>query len=152
MKLAEALQLRADLNRTINQLNNRLNTNAIYQEGEKPNEDPKELLTQLNSSVEQLQKLISQINITNVKTVVEGRTVTEMIAEKDCLSTKIRIYTDLVEAASSNTRRATRTEIKILPSVDVKSMQKEIDSMSKKLRLLDNKIQQTNWTVDLIEE
>lgn len=152
MKLAEALQLRADLNRTINQLNSRLCTNAIYQEGESPNEDPEELMNQLNSCIEQMQTLITQINITNVKTVVEGKTITEMIAEKDCLSKKIGIYNDLVEAASSNTRRASRTEIKIMPSVEVKKIQKKIDAMSKQLRVLDNRIQQSNWTVDLIEK
>ncbi|MEO2800040.1 DIP1984 family protein, partial [Flavonifractor plautii] len=36
MKLAEALQERADLNRNIEQLKNRLSSNALVQEGEQP--------------------------------------------------------------------------------------------------------------------
>lgn len=38
MKLAEALQERADLNRKIDQLRARLSANATVQEGEKPGE------------------------------------------------------------------------------------------------------------------
>ena len=38
MKLAEALQERADLNRRIQQLQQRLNSNAIVQEGGRPAE------------------------------------------------------------------------------------------------------------------
>ena len=44
MKVAEALQLRADLNRRIAQLGERLNANALVQEGESTPEDPKALL------------------------------------------------------------------------------------------------------------
>ena len=40
MKLAEALQERADLNKKISDLRGRLNQNSLVQEGEKPNEDP----------------------------------------------------------------------------------------------------------------
>lgn len=41
MKLAEALQERADLNRRIQQLQGRLNSNAVVQEGERPPESPR---------------------------------------------------------------------------------------------------------------
>ncbi len=44
MKLAEALQERADLKRTLNSLKERLQRVALVQEGEKPAEDPQELL------------------------------------------------------------------------------------------------------------
>ena len=44
MKLAEALQERADLNRRIEQLRARIQTNALVQEGEKPAEDPQKLI------------------------------------------------------------------------------------------------------------
>ena len=63
MKLAEALQERADLNRRIESLRVRLNTNAIVQEGEKSPEDPKELLKELNRCTTRLEELIKKINI-----------------------------------------------------------------------------------------
>ena len=40
MKLAEALQERADLNRTIQQLKERLDNNVLVQEGQQPAEQP----------------------------------------------------------------------------------------------------------------
>ena len=43
MKLAEALQERADLNRRIEQLNSRLYRNSKVQQGRNPEEDPAEL-------------------------------------------------------------------------------------------------------------
>ena len=43
MKLAVALQERADLNIKIGDLKARINRNVLVQEGEKPTEDPKDL-------------------------------------------------------------------------------------------------------------
>ena len=58
MKLATALSERADLQRRIAELGGRLNNNAKVQDGEKPSEDPKELLTELNKDFERLEELI----------------------------------------------------------------------------------------------
>ena len=44
MKLAEALQERADLNKKIEQLRSRITSNALMQEGVLPVEDPEQLL------------------------------------------------------------------------------------------------------------
>ena len=51
MKLAEALTLRADLQKRAAQLQNRLYNNAKVQEGEKPAEDPRGLLEDRKSVV-----------------------------------------------------------------------------------------------------
>ena len=149
MKLAEALQERADLNRQIEQLKFRLANNAITQEGEVPAEDPGQLLERLNRSVARLEELMAAINLANCRTVVDGMTLTQLIARKDCLRLKIEAYRELAEAASQTAHRATRSEIRILSAVDVKAIQADVDAMAKELRLLDNKLQQTNWTTDL---
>ena len=60
MKLAEALQMRADMNRRIEQVVNRLSNNSLHQEGEKPLEDPEMLLNELNDTLSELQKMISK--------------------------------------------------------------------------------------------
>ena len=52
MKLAEALQERADLNRNIEQLKSRLNNNVLVQEGEKTVEEPAKLKQELDASLE----------------------------------------------------------------------------------------------------
>ena len=150
MKLAEALQERADLNVKIEQLRIRLQNNALVQEGEKTAEDPAELLDELDRSVDMLRELMTRINMTNCSTVQDGITITEMIAKRDALATKIRSYRDLVSVASGTARRAMHTEIKVFSAVDVKSLQKKIDEMSKELRLTDNCIQSLNWQTELI--
>ena len=151
MKLAEALQERADLNRRIEQLRYRLSNNVLVQEGEKPLEDPAALLEELESSFTRLEWLIARINLTNCAVKVEGRSLTELIARRDVLSLRADAYRRLVEEASQNTHRATRTEIKILSAVDVPALQRQADDASRELRLLDNTLQATNWTVDLME-
>ena len=151
IKLAEALQERADLNRRIEQLRYRLNNNVLVQEGEKPLEDPASLLEELESSFTRLEWLIARINLTNCAVKVEGRSLTELIARRDVLSLRAEAYRRLVEEASQNTHRATRTEIKILSAVDVPALQRQADDASRELRLLYNTLQATNWTADLME-
>lgn len=149
MKLAEALQERADLKKNIEQLRYRLITNMLVQEGEKPAEDPQELMRELDGCTARMQELVTLINHKNGTTIVDGETLTSMISRRDTLSTRIGIYREMVDSASRGTLRATRSEIKIYSTIDVRAIQRQIDDMSKKLRELDNKIQMTNWTTEL---
>lgn len=151
MRLAEALQERADLNRKIEQLRTRLRNNAVVQEGEKPLEDPVELKTELDSCIERLSYLISRINHTNCQIMVEGKTLTEMIAQKDTLLLQISVYRDIIGSASHLVERVRMSEIKILPAVSVVDLQTEVDSLAAKMRRIENKLQEINWTRDLIE-
>ncbi len=150
MKLAEALQERADLNRRIEQLRSRLNMNATVQEGESPAEDPEALLSELNACTDRLKELICRINLTNANIKVKDYTLTQLLAAKDSLSVKVSVYRDFLNNASQVVYRASGREIKINPSVNVAEIQKNVDKMSSELRILDNKIQQANWMYDLI--
>ena len=151
MKLAEALQERADLNRNIEQLQSRLNNNVLVQEGEEPAEDPQKSKEMLDESIARLAYLIKCINQTNCQTIIDGKSLTELIAQKDALSLKIHAYKDIVYTAAQSVYRARNTEIKIKQTINVASWQAEIDQMAKNLRLLDNKLQENNWQTDLIE-
>ena len=151
MKLAEALQERADINRNIEQLKNRLKNNVLVQEGEKTAEEPEKLKHELDMAIERLVYLISRINLTNSQMRVSGQTLTELIAKRDALSLKIQTYKDTVNAGSQISYRARNTEIKIKPAIVVMDWQAEIDNMAKELRLLDNKLQESNWNIDLME-
>ncbi len=149
MKLAEALHARSDLKRQLNQLEYRMSNNALVQEGEQPNEKPSELFKQYNDGLKQLEELIIRINLTNSRAKVDGVTLTELIARRDTLKQKIDAYRSVLSTASSNTSRATRTEIKVLSTINVESFQKDVDRMSRDLRELDNKIQEANWKIEL---
>ena len=48
MKLAEALILRSDLQKRIEQLKNRLRNNVMVQEGDRPSEEPEVLLKEFD--------------------------------------------------------------------------------------------------------
>ncbi len=154
MKLAEALQERKDLNQRLEQLRYRLTNNALVQEGDKPEEDPRELLRELDGAAARLQELMGRINLTNSRTAVEvdgkSRTLTELIAEKDALAVKLDAYRRLIDAASQTARAARGSEIRIRAAVPVAELQKQTDQMAKRLRELDNLLQETNWKTELL--
>ena len=151
MKLAEALQERADLNTRIEQLRDRAQNNALVQEGEKPAEDPKALVKELDECLDRLEKLIAAINLTNSVTKAGGTTLTELIARRDVLKLKLSAYRDIIYVAGRSVTRARGTEIKIVPVLKAAELQKKADELAREIRLTDNLIQQTNWTVDLVE-
>lgn len=151
MKLAEALQERADLNRSIAQLKSRLKASALVQQGEQPLEDPAQLKQSLDKAVQRLAWLIARINHTNCTTLAEGQSLTELIARKDTLTLQIQLYREILQEASQANYRARGTEIRILPTIQVADWQAQLDELCRQLRLLDNLLQRTNWETDLLE-
>ncbi|MDO5088437.1 MAG: DIP1984 family protein [Leptotrichiaceae bacterium] len=151
MKLAEALILRADLQKRIEQLRIRLNNNAKVQENDTPTEDPKALIDELNASIEQLTLLIKKINRTNCTATSENMTLADLIAERDTLTLKANIMRTFLQYASQKVELYSNKEIRILSTVDVPSLQKEIDSLSKKIREIDTELQRANWLTDLVD-
>ena len=149
MKLAEALKERADIQTRIGQLRSRLCLNARVQEGEKPSEDPEELLRELDALVSRLEELITRINLTNAETLVEGVSLTALIAKRDCLQKKTDILRGFISEASSLVNRATRSEIRIKSTVNVAEKRRELDSLAQELRQTDSRIQQLNWLTEL---
>lgn len=152
MKLAEALILRSDLQKRIEQLRVRLNNNAKVQENDKPSENPEELLNELDNNINQLKILIKQINRTNCVTVSNGQTLADLIAERDTLTLKSNILRGFLNIAGQKVNLYSTTEIKIMSTVDVPALQKELDQLSKKIRETDTELQQANWLTELIED
>ena len=151
MKLAEALILRADLQKRIDQLRVRLNNNAKVQENDEPSENPEELLNELDNNINHLKILIKQINKTNCVTVSNGQTLADLIAERDTLTLKSNILRGFLNIAGQKVNLYSTTEIKIMSTVDVPALQKELDLLSKKIRETDTELQQANWLTELIE-
>ena len=142
MKLAEALQIRADLQRRLAQMPSRLRNNATVQEGTKPTED---------GLLSQLEEITTRINMTNsTVTDDDGNSLTALISRRDMLRKKAEILRGFAAEAGNITPRRTLTEIRVLSTVDVAALQKECDLISKSLRETDIKIQSLNWTKDLI--
>ncbi|MBP1561154.1 MAG: DIP1984 family protein [Oscillospiraceae bacterium] len=150
MKLASALSERTDIQNRISELSVRLNNNAKVQDGDKPAEDPIVLMGELDRLLKRLEELMARINLTNSRTVSDGRTITEILAHRDCLKKKIELTRSFLNTASNKVNRMTRTEIKIVSTVSVSEIQADLDELSKQLRITDEKIQELNWTTELI--
>ena len=151
MKLAEALQIRADLQRRIAQMPSRLANNARVQEGSAPSEQPAELLAELRRMLGELERLIIRINLANSRPVGDdgATTMTALIARRDTLRRHIDMMRGFLNAASDLTPRHTLTEIRVISTVDVAAFREAHDALSKELRELEIRIQSLNWTIDL---
>ena len=151
MKLAEALSIRKDLQKRIQQLGQRIQNNVKVQEGDEPSEQPRELLRELDDCLTRLESIIWHINATNMQTRNgEGKTLTELMAQKDVLTMRIGSLRSVFDAASAGQDRYSRSEIKMVTVIDVKQLSKQIDDYSAQLRKLDIEIQSMNFQTELI--
>lgn len=155
MKLAEALIQRADTQKRIHELRQRLARNARVQEGDQPAEEPQELLEEVERLTETLIALIQRINRTNAASeFASGKTISDALAERDILALRQKVYRDLADAAASSGPdrfRWTRSEIKFQSSVNVAEIQRQADVLSRRYRELDTQLQALNWEVELLE-
>ena len=151
MKLAEALNLRADLQKSVEQLKSRLIDNVKVQEGDLPAEQPSVLFAELDNILPQLETLIVKINLTNTQTKIDDKSMTQLLAEKDVLQKKLDIYRSAYSRAIIRNERYSRNEIRFVSIIDGESLQKNINAMSKQYRELDMKIQQANWITELMD-
>jgi hypothetical protein len=150
MKLAEALILRADYKKRIEQLKARLLRNARVQEGDGPAENPLELLDELNHVASELNDLIKRINRANSTTeFASGLSISDVLAERDVLVMRRGVYAELASNAATRQDRYMRTEIKYVSTVDIAAMQKQADELSKAYREMDSRIQELNWKTEL---
>jgi len=151
MKLAEALIIRSDLQRRISELETRLLRSAKVQEGEQPPENPVELLQELERDTKELTEIIQKIYNTNAITVIDGvGTITDALAKREVLMLKRNIISSFLKEASVKQNRYSSSEIKILSTVEISKVQKYIDDIAAQYRLLDTKIQEKNWLVDVV--
>lgn len=150
MKLAEALVLRADKKKRIEQLKQRILRNAKVQEGQKPAEDPESLIKEMEKISEELIELIQRINRTNSNTEFEkGSSLADAIAKRDILVLKNSIYRDLAQTATITQDIRTKSEVKFKGTVNVPQIQERADQIAKEHRELDTKIQEMNWQTEL---
>ncbi len=165
-KLAEALVERKSLQERFARLQTRLSGSAKVQEGETPDEPPAALLDEADRTLADIKRLTIQINRTNSQTVMpnipsangvggNGQTIMEAIAERDRLLSQKHLLDGLNTAARVEPSRQAfglgRNEVKWHATIDVGALQKQIDAAAQAYRILDTRIQEVNWTTELIE-
>ena len=141
------MSIRADLQKKVAQLKERIKESAKVQEGDEPCDNVEEL----DEAVVQLEDLIYRINITNVQIVQDGDSLTRLIAKRDVLSMRVKALKEVVNYVAANDTRFGRNELKSVRNIDIKALRKEADTYAKQYRELDLKIQSLNWTVDLVD-
>ena len=141
------MSIRADLQKKVAQLKERIKESAKVQEGDEPCDNVEEL----DEAVVQLEDLIYRINITNVQIVQDGDSLTRLIANRDVLSMRVKALKEVVNYVAANDTRFGRNELKYVRTIDIKALRKEADIYAKQYRELDLRIQSLNWTVDLVD-
>lgn len=150
MKLAEGLLLRADLKKKVEHLENRIRPVLIVLDGKKPQEDPTKLLAQLRKTIEDLEAIIIRINKTNNNTLIEGEgSLMNALAKRDSLKLLAEKLRTIRQSAQINNMGYNSTEFKA--SIDIHSLQIEIDQTGRAFRQIDSKIQEINWLTELEE-
>lgn len=155
MKLAEALALRAEAARRVEQLRGRIVDNARYQEGETPTEDAASLLAQTRQVCAELESLIRRINRTNTIAQLGTGTITDAIARRDMLKLQHNVITAAADAAAGRERgwgRQLRSELTFVSALPVADLRAQADDVARRIRELDIDIQRTNWEIDLLDE
>jgi len=150
MKLAEALLLRGDIQKKIASLRERVVRNGLVQEGSAPHEDPNALLLEASAVIDELEKLVTSINVANLSNKLpDGRTLTAAIAHRDSLVQRHSFLQAAIGATQKEPDRYSVREIKWVAAVDVAKLQKQSEDLARQIRELNAKIQETNWKVDL---
>lgn len=150
MKLAEALSRRSALIEKSQQLRSRLKDCIKIQEGDEPTEDSEHVIAELDQTLDELQKLVYRINMTNTNAVIEDRNLTSLLAERDTLSMRTKTLYDGLKHLTEREERYGRMEVKYVRMVNAKEFRKLHDQSAARLRELDLKIQALGWSTDLM--
>ncbi|APU16439.1 MULTISPECIES: DIP1984 family protein [Actinoalloteichus] len=156
MKLGEALAVRAETARRIEQVRARIIDNARYQEGETPAENAADLLAEAEQACAELESLIRRINRTNSATRLGDGTITDALAHRDGLRLRHSVITDAADAAAGRRDRRgggrqLRSELLFLAALPVAELRAQADRVAQEIRTVDVAIQRSNWEVDLLD-
>jgi len=159
MLIGEALNRRADLQKRIAQLQDRLRACVVAQEDEEPPEDPGELMKEIDRLCTELEGLIAQINHANASAkLADGASVTEALARRDVIALRQGALRAAIKAATGEGgvlgggfSRYSRSEIRTVRHVRVSELQDRLDALARQRRELDNRVQEHNWQSALAE-
>lgn len=152
MKLAETLMLRADMQKKIASLRERIGQNAVVQEGDKPHEDPAKLMKEAFGVMADLESLVFKINEANLQNALpDGRSLTEAIARRDTLTAQHSLLQHALAGTQREPDRYSMSEIKWVATLKVANLQKQADDLAQKIRELNSAIQETNWKSEIAD-
>lgn len=149
MKLAQLIALRKETVQRLEAISESLGDNAVVEEGKKALEDPMILMKECDRLTLLHEEIICAINMANMHNVVDGETLTQMMARREAWANRISVLSALRSEASSTNTRANKSEILFKSAVDVKALQKYLDKLARDLRVLDAKMQEAIWQIEV---
>ncbi len=150
MKLAEALLLRGDVQKKLASLRERISRNVLLQEGNAPHEDPNALLQEAMTVIAELEALVVKINVANLgNRLPDGRSLTAAIAFRDSLMQRHAVLQSAIGATQKEPDRYSVREIKWVAAVDVGMLQKQSEDLSRQIREINARIQESNWLIEI---
>ena len=153
MKIAEAMAERAAMRTKLNDLLLRMRSAGTYQEGQSPSEDVMALLSEWKEVRRDLTALELRINRTNARIELEiGLTIADAIVHRNELSMLAMIHKQLADigAGATTAPRWGRAELVTKTDIPVTEMRNTSDDYARLRRELDMRLQQLDWTVDLL--
>jgi translation initiation factor IF-1 len=152
MKIAEALNERKDLQVKLTQLKNQMKANVMIQEGDKVTANPEEVIAQYSDANKRLAHIITKINKLNTVTYLVHMpelTLTQAIENREELRRQYDLVNSAIKTGEESTRMYSRSEIKMVRTIDLPKYHKLRDSLGKSIREYDTAIQETNWVTEI---
>ena len=151
MKLGEALsQLKKDRSRLARLISLR-KENVFVEEGKKTKFDPEKLSTEIDKKIDDIRLLKIKIQNTNLNTKVIGENMllAEAIIKVNDLRSKLSHLSTLFEKKREFLYRD-KDEKEKVAQLDELEIEDELQRLEIEKSQLDNKIQITNWTTQLL--
>lgn len=151
MKLAEALVLRADLQKKLENLKKRLANSVRKLDDIQVIEDPAALKLEADESITVLYSLIDLIYRTNQSVILPSRqSMVTVLAKRDELVERRKLLDYIINKSLLDSGLYFNEHGKWQPAIDISAYQKQMDDIAMQIRRLNLDIQQTNWQVDLV--
>lgn len=166
MKLATALKQRVVLRKELFELEKKIKSSLILQVGMKKINDPDELHLKYIKKSQELAKLIASINYTNNITPIEIeienendstirdydniKTINDALICRDRISKKIEFVKFIISAGKEQPLNS-KEEIKFVSFIDINKYDTLVQELNNQFEILNLKLQEINWQVDLVE-
>ncbi|MDO5580605.1 MAG: DIP1984 family protein [Planctomycetia bacterium] len=144
MKVAEALILKSDLRKRIEQIRDRLVKNAKVQEGDAPGEKPEDLLMELDRLLTDYESLIRRITAANQTAAAGSGTLADLIVQKKLLTIKQNYYEKMSIRAGYE-----KSLFGGWKQSSPAKLYAELERIKEEVHKLDTAIQQLNWQIEL---
>lgn len=153
MKLASALKLRSNLDKQLSELIRTITSGLVVQEGmTKPN--PDENYSKYIAKLAELEKLIVNINYTNIQTIVHFKDRDVSISELILLkkeTTEIVNIVDSILRESEELKIDDVNDIRMVSVVDRDKYQEILDAAKEEKLAIEMALEEANWDFDLRE-